>query len=78
MVIADTPGNKSIKTITSGIMKGLAGAFVVFDISDSATFKQQQDWIELISMNTTNPKMVVILVGNKTDINSRQVSEDEA
>ncbi len=51
-MIADTPGNANIKNVTASIMRDIAAAFVVFDITDKASFTQQGDWIELIGMNT--------------------------
>jgi small GTP-binding protein len=77
-MIADTPGNANIKNVTASIMRDIAAAFVVFDITDKKSFTQQADWIELIGMNNKNPHMVVVLVGNKTDKGTREVSEEEA
>ncbi|KAI9796422.1 MAG: hypothetical protein M1833_006194 [Piccolia ochrophora] len=82
--IWDTAGQETYKSVTRSYFRGASGALLVFDISRRATFSHVTDWLSDLRQ-IAEPDIVVVLVGNKSDLassesesNSRQVSEEEA
>ena len=57
--------------------KGTAGAFLVFDLSRRETFENLDKWLSKIE-ESCDPKVVTMLIGNKCDLPSRQISHEEA
>ena len=75
--IWDTAGQDRYKAITSAYYRAAAGAVLVYDISKRSSFENLNIWIKEIQDNTA-PETVVMLLGNKTDLQStRAVSTDE-
>ena len=76
--IWDTAGQESFRSITRGYYRGAAAALLTFDITRRETFVSLGKWLEE-TKNNGNPNMIIILVGNKIDLDSqRVVSRDEA
>ena len=78
--IWDTAGQERFKSITAAYYRG-AGVFViVFDVTNRASFENVgSKWLEEIKAHTEPDKATsVLLVGNKTDLNNREVSLAEA
>lgn len=75
--IWDTAGQENYRAITRAYYKNCVCALVVYDISNSQSFKDIQSWVEDCKSNS--PKSIMmILVGNKKDLQSqRQVSYEE-
>lgn len=79
IAIWDTAGQERFRTITSSYYKDAQGTFLIFDISRRDTFQSLTRWISELKSNANNDDMVLILVGNKIDLESqRQVSKEEA
>ncbi|CAE7219408.1 DNAH6 [Symbiodinium sp. KB8] len=75
--IWDTAGQESFRSITRSYYRGAAGALLVYDITRRDTFNHVSRWLEEARANG-NPSMVVLLVGNKCDLESRrQVQKSE-
>ena len=75
--IWDTAGQESFKSITRSYYRGAAGALLVYDITRRDTFTHLTRWLEEVKQNG-NPDMVIMLIGNKSDLDSRrQVSTSE-
>ncbi|CAK9329946.1 unnamed protein product [Citrullus colocynthis] len=76
--IWDTAGQERFRAITSSYYRGALGALLVYDITRVATFDNVKKWLrELRELG--NSEMVIILVGNKCDLDeSREVDEEEA
>ena len=76
--IWDTAGQESFRSITRSYYRGAAAALLVYDISRRATFRNCKTWLTE-ARACGNPQMVVILVGNKSDLSesTRAVSEAE-
>ena len=73
----DTPGKKDFFTITKAYFKNTACALVVYDITDRNSFDNVTFWVEGFK-NETIEKVLIVLVGNKSDLNNkRQVSTEE-
>merc|ERR1712063_189343 len=75
--IWDTAGQESFRSITRSYYRGAAGALLVYDITRRDTFNHVSRWLEEARSNG-NPNMVVLLVGNKSDLDARrQVQRSE-
>ncbi|KAJ6171621.1 hypothetical protein N7470_000688 [Penicillium chermesinum] len=80
----DTAGQETYKSITRSYFRGASGALLVFDISRRSTFTSCTQWLQDLRQ-IAEEGIVVILVGNKTDLaeqpsgsNQRQVTQQEA
>ncbi|CAI8620011.1 unnamed protein product [Vicia faba] len=75
--IWDTAGQERFKAITSSYYRGALGALLVYDITRRKSFENVRNWlVELREFGGED--MVVILVGNKSDlVESRHVEEKE-
>eukprot|EP00397_Hematodinium_sp_SG-2012_P012766 GEMP01012945.1.p1 GENE.GEMP01012945.1~~GEMP01012945.1.p1 ORF type:complete len:210 (+),score=38.03 GEMP01012945.1:186-815(+) len=74
--IWDTAGQESFRSITRSYYRGATGALLVYDISRRDTFNHLSQWLEEARQNA-NPNMVIMLIGNKSDLDRREVSWDE-
>ncbi|KAJ5937136.1 hypothetical protein N7454_004791 [Penicillium verhagenii] len=80
----DTAGQETYKSITRSYFRGASGALLVFDISRRSTFISCTQWLQDLRL-IAEEGIVVILVGNKTDLagqesgsNQRQITQQEA
>ena len=75
--IWDTAGQESFRSITRSYYRGAAGALLVYDITRRDTFTHLSNWLQDARENG-NADMVITLVANKTDLDSRRtVSAEE-
>lgn len=79
----DTAGQETYKSITRSYFRGASGALLVFDITRRATFDSVTAWLHDLRQ-IAEEGIVVILVGNKSDLasadddNRRAVRKEEA
>lgn len=66
----DTAGQETYKSITRSYFRGASGALLVFDITRRETFTAVTDWLQDLR-HIAEEGIVVILVGNKTDLAER-------
>ena len=72
-----TAGQERFKTITSSYYKGAHGIIVTYDITDRDSFNAVHTWMSEVEKYTQD-NITRILVGNKTDLESkRAVSFEE-
>lgn len=58
--------------------RGAHGVILVYDVSNRKTFEALQEvWLKEFSMYSTRAAAVKMVVGNKVDIDDRQVSREE-
>ena len=57
--------------------RGAAGAVIVYDVTDPASFKNAKGWYTQLKM-MGEQGVQVALVGNKADLDKRKVPEEEA
>lgn len=76
--IWDTAGMEKYKQLTTTYYRGAQGAFVVFDLTNSESFKSVDKWLEDFHIYA-NPEAhrFVYLIGNKSDLEDRKVSIEE-
>ncbi|XP_056458178.1 ras-related protein Rab-25-like isoform X2 [Gadus macrocephalus] len=76
--IWDTAGLERYRAITSAYYRGAVGALVVYDITKKPTYECVERWLSEL-FDHAHPHVVVMLVGNKTDLESdRCVATEEA
>eukprot|EP00039_Didymoeca_costata_P018138 m.332250 g.332250 ORF g.332250 m.332250 type:complete len:214 (+) comp16908_c0_seq1:103-744(+) len=75
--IWDTAGQESFRSITRSYYRGAAGALLVYDITRRDTFNHLTTWLDDARQHS-NSNMVIMLIGNKTDLDSkRAVTKEE-
>lgn len=75
--IWDTAGQESFRSITRSYYRGAAGALLVYDITRRDTFQHLSRWLEEAKSHA-QPNMVILLIGNKNDLeHKRAVSTEE-
>ena len=75
--IWDTGGKKENQIQAKIVCKGAICAFIVYDITNKNSFNNITSWVENCK-NNASEKMLIILVGNKSDLNDkRQVNTEE-
>jgi small GTP-binding protein len=75
--IWDTAGQERFRNITQQYYKGADGIVLVFDVTDSTTFEKISDWMKQISAFTQPDKIGIVLLGNKIDMEPRQVKHEQ-
>ena len=65
--IWDTAGQERYRAITSSYFKGSNGCFIVYDITNEASFNNIENWYEQIQKETSKD-IPILLVGNKCDL----------
>lgn len=69
--IWDTAGQESFRSITRSYYRGAAGALLVYDITRRDTFKHLSRWLEEARQHSQS-NMVIMLIGNKNDLEHRR------
>ncbi|CAO2590400.1 Ras-related protein Rab-2B [Lemmus lemmus] len=69
--IWDTAGQESFRSITRSYYRGAAGALLVYDITRRETFNHLTSWLEDARQHSSS-SMVIMLIGNKSDLESRR------
>eukprot|EP00428_Durinskia_dybowskii_P063111 CAMPEP_0170387656 /NCGR_PEP_ID=MMETSP0117_2-20130122/17671_1 /TAXON_ID=400756 /ORGANISM="Durinskia baltica, Strain CSIRO CS-38" /LENGTH=164 /DNA_ID=CAMNT_0010643533 /DNA_START=146 /DNA_END=640 /DNA_ORIENTATION=- len=70
--IWDTAGQEAFRSITRSYYRGACCAILMYDISRRETFDHVAQWLSEAKKNS-NPHMVIILVGNKADLEHKRV-----
>ncbi|CAE6455675.1 unnamed protein product [Rhizoctonia solani] len=74
----DTSGLERFRTITTRYIRGSSVAIVVYDITDSESFRSISQWINTVRVEGGSD-LAIVLVGNKREMSDRrQVSMEEA
>jgi len=76
--IWDTAGQERYRAITNAYYRGAVGALLVYDITKQSTFENVEKWLKELREHA-EPHIVVMLVGNKSDLkNLRAVKQEDA
>lgn len=74
----DTAGTERYRTMTPIFYRNVDGVLLIFDITDRASFRSIQYWVDELSEKGED-SAELILVGNKNDRKAeREVGEEEA
>lgn len=76
LYVWDTAGQERFRSITQVYYKASKAAAIVYDITRQKSFENCEYWVKELKNN--EPNCSLILVGNKIDVNPRQVNEDKA
>jgi Ras-related protein Rab-2A len=68
--IWDTAGQETFKSITRSYYRGSIGVILVYDITNRDSFNNIMKWLDE-TKNYANDKVTMLLVGNKTDLDSK-------
>jgi len=73
----DTAGQERFRSLIPSYIRDSSAAVVVFDVTNRASFMNTAKWVEDVRTER-GKEVVIILVGNKTDMaDRRQVSTEE-
>ncbi|KAJ4749052.1 Ras-related protein Rab-11A [Rhynchospora pubera] len=74
--IWDTAGQERYRAITSAYYRGALGAVLVYDVTKTNTFENVKRWLRELR-DHADSNIVVLLVGNKTDLKHLRVVTTE-
>ncbi|KAH0794998.1 small GTP-binding protein [Histomonas meleagridis] len=77
LLIWDTAGQELYRGLAPMYYRSALIAIVVYDVSSSNTFKSVDYWVSELRENTEE-KIVIVICGNKVDIEDRQIEETYA
>jgi small GTP-binding protein len=76
--IWDTAGQESYLSITRSYYRGADCCLLVYDVTRRESFEHLTRWLAEARQNSANPDLVLMLVGNKADLeDKRQTSRAE-
>ena len=73
----DTAGQERFRNITTQYYKGADGIVLVYDVTDEASYEKIKDWMDQILSNTQKEDIGLVLLGNKCDMEPRNVTEEQ-
>eukprot|EP00915_Cephaloidophora_sp_WS-2016_P008588 GHVH01011838.1.p1 GENE.GHVH01011838.1~~GHVH01011838.1.p1 ORF type:complete len:220 (+),score=32.60 GHVH01011838.1:49-660(+) len=76
--IWDTAGQERFRTITSAYYKGADGIIVVYDCSSEASYNAIDGWLDEISHYNGPEYSSILIVGNKSDLEKKEVEIENA
>jgi len=74
--IWDTAGQERYRAITSAYYRGAVGALLVYDISKALSFENVERWLKELK-DHAEPNIVIMLVGNKSDLRHKRAVPTE-
>lgn len=75
--IWDTLGQEQFKAISPLFFRKSVGALLVYDSTNKQSFDNLEEWYQQLT-SCLDTRVVVMLVGNKCDLNNRQVQYNTA
>ncbi|KAK9842968.1 hypothetical protein WJX74_004985 [Apatococcus lobatus] len=76
LTIWDTAGQERFRTLTSSYYRGAQGVIFTYDVTRPDTFSDLDDiWMRELDMYSTVENSVKMVVANKIDLESREVSK---
>ncbi|XP_030746437.1 ras-related protein Rab-18-B [Sitophilus oryzae] len=78
LAIWDTAGQERFRTLTPSYYRDAQGAILVFDISSYSTFAKLETWLNELDTYSTKKNIVKMIVGNKIDMENREVTREQA
>ncbi len=77
VIIYDSAGHERFRKITEVQYKGSDGLILIYDTTDSKSFDWIIEWIDKLKIDN-KPNMEIILLGNKIDLDGRQINKSHA
>ena len=76
--VFDTAGQERYKSISNSTIRVADGFLLVYSVADKKTFELLDYWLNTISEQCDITRKVLFLIGNKIDVEKREVSNEEA
>uniref|UniRef100_A0A915PWX0 RAB18 n=1 Tax=Setaria digitata TaxID=48799 RepID=A0A915PWX0_9BILA len=76
-IAATIAGQERFRTLTPSYYRGAQGVICVYDVSNRQTFERLGHWMNEVDTYSTKTDAVKMLIGNKIDISSREVTREE-
>ncbi|XP_062337611.1 ras-related protein Rab-18-B [Osmerus eperlanus] len=77
LAIWDTAGQERFRTLTPSYYRGAQGVILVYDVTKRDTFTRLENWLNELETYCTRNDLVKMLVGNKIDMDNREVDRNE-
>jgi len=74
--IWDTAGQERYRAITNAYYRRALGAMLLYDVASQQSFDHVEQWLTELREHASR-NVVVMLVGNKTDLGDRKVATEE-
>ena len=78
IAIWDTAGQEKYASLANFYYKNANAAFIVFDVSLIKTYDKAKLWLNELNEECSNSSIVKALVGNKIDLEERQIESNDA
>ena len=75
--IWDTAGQERFRAIAKNLYKGADGILLMYDMSNLVSFNHIKEWINSIKESVGISKIALIIVGNKCDLTTQEITVDE-
>ena len=76
--VFDTAGQERYKSISNSTIRVADGFLLVYSVDNKQSFDLLNEWLDAISQQCDINSKVIFLVGNKIDVEKREVSNEEA
>ena len=78
--IWDTAGQERYKSLTNSFFRNTQGIIIVYDVTNAETFENLKYWIQSIknNMDSQIENIPIIIIGNKIDVEKREIQFNEA
>jgi len=73
----DTAGQERFRSLIPNYLKDAKCALIVIDVTSRASLNSTESWLKLYNDNRTGEGFT-FLIGNKIDLEYREVSQEEA
>lgn len=74
--IWDTAGQEKFESIVKSYIRDLNVCILVFDLNNSKSFRRAEEWYQEV-LGLASDNIYICLVGNKKDLNLREVTESQ-
>jgi len=78
IILTDTAGQERFRELTSASYKSVDAVFITYSVDDKKSFDNVTKWIEEVNRYVPNKAVPRILIGNKIDLETRAVTNEEA
>jgi len=72
----DTAGQEKFRTITKAYYRGCNGIFVIYDVTNSSSFANVENWVREARQQASKETRIILLGNKSDDESSRKVSYD--
>ena len=76
LVLNDTSGQERFRSVVSSYYKNSDGILLVYDVTSLSSFESLKYWLDEINNKSNIPSEYLIVFGNKTDLEPKEVPTD--